>query len=48
VEANILQVFEVACQDSADEPVDEPLDVFEVFVAKKKKRENRAASLPEL
>jgi hypothetical protein len=50
IETNILQVFEVpnSNQEPGDESDDEPLDIFQVFAAEKKKREIRTTRVPEL
>jgi hypothetical protein len=48
VEAHILQIVEFSSPLPDDESEDEAMDIFEVFAAQKRKREGKAAKLPEL
>jgi hypothetical protein len=48
VEAHILQVAEFSLPLPDDESEDEPMDIFKVFATQKRKREGKAAKLPEL
>ena len=47
-EAHIFQVAQVAAPKSDTESETEEMDIFEVYATEKKKREDKAAKLPEL
>jgi hypothetical protein len=48
VETHILQVAEFSSPPPANESEDKAMDIFEVFAAQKKKREDKVTKLPEL
>ena len=47
-ESHVLQITNVAAYDDGSNSDDEPIDIFEVFTMGKRRREGKAAQVPEL